>query len=236
MVRAKRRDDRRDFHQRADDARARRKPRPLELARHLVAHDVGLLQHLMRQRIVAARRRLIDDDRERRFQRMRQIADMGARALDDFAIGLDQSIGLARERRDLDREFALQPLGPAGADFRKAIRNALERRKAEAHLQRRGQQQRHGERGKGHADGAIETVGLVVDLRRVAGDRDQITAVAAEIDIALDDAQILLLRSLRITLPIFGGGLLSDRQAAAADLSPTASARNALPASWYRAA
>ena len=51
---------------------------------------------------------------------MRQIADMGAGALDDLAIGLDQRIGLARQRRDLDREIAFQPLGAAGTDFGKA--------------------------------------------------------------------------------------------------------------------
>ena len=51
----------------------------------------------MRERIVAARRRFVDDDRERRFERMREIADMRARALDDLAVGVDQSVRLARE-------------------------------------------------------------------------------------------------------------------------------------------
>ena len=58
---------------------------------------------------------------------MREIADMRARALDDLAIGLDQRVGLARERSDLDGEFALQPLGAAGADRGEAFGNALER-------------------------------------------------------------------------------------------------------------
>ena len=86
-------------------------PRALEMARHLIAHDVGLLAHLVGERIVAARGRLVDHHRQRRLQRMREIADMGARALDDLAVGVDQRVGLARQRRDLDREFALQPLG-----------------------------------------------------------------------------------------------------------------------------
>ena len=86
---------------------ARREPRALEMPRHLVAHDVGLLAHLRGKRIVAARHRFIDHHRKRRLQRMREIADMGARALDDFAVGVDQRIGLARERRDLVREIFL---------------------------------------------------------------------------------------------------------------------------------
>ncbi len=38
--------------------------------------------------------------------------------------------------------------------------------------------------------------GLVVDLGGVAGNRDEITAVVAEIDVALDQAQFLILRTL----------------------------------------
>ena len=83
-------------------------PRALEMARDLIAHDVGLLEHLGGERIVAARRRLVDDHRQRRLQRMREIADMGARALDDLAVGVDQRVGLARQRRDLDREIRLR--------------------------------------------------------------------------------------------------------------------------------
>ena len=58
-----------------------------------------------------ARRSLVDHHRQRRLQRMRQIADMGARALDDLLVGVDQLIGLARKRRDLFGECASQPLG-----------------------------------------------------------------------------------------------------------------------------
>ena len=53
---------------------------------------------------------------------MREIADMGARALDDLAVGVDQRIGLARERLDLDREAAFEPLGGAGADGGERLR------------------------------------------------------------------------------------------------------------------
>ena len=97
-------------------------PRALEMPRDLVAHDVGLLAHLGGERIVAARGRLVDHHRQRRLERMREIADVGARALDDLAVGIDQRVGLARERRDLDRERAFEPLGRAGADRGQARR------------------------------------------------------------------------------------------------------------------
>lgn len=52
------------------------------MPRHLIAHDIGLFQHLVGERIAAMRRSFIDDHRERGFHRMRQIADMRAGALD----------------------------------------------------------------------------------------------------------------------------------------------------------
>ena len=67
--------------------------------------------------IAAVRGSLVDDDGERRLDGMCEIADMGTRALDDFAVGIDQRVGLARQRRDLDRKFAFQPFGAAGADI-----------------------------------------------------------------------------------------------------------------------
>ena len=104
----------------ADHRDARRDPRALEMARHLIAHDAGLLLDLVGERIVAARRRLVHHHRQRRLQRMREIADMGAGALDDLAVGVDQRVGLARQRLDLDRERADELLGLAGADRREA--------------------------------------------------------------------------------------------------------------------
>ena len=78
---------------------------------------------------------------KRRLDGMGEIADMGARALDDFPVGVDQRVGLARQWRDLDREFALEPLGAAGADIGDGFRNALQRRETKPHLEDRGQQQ-----------------------------------------------------------------------------------------------
>ena len=97
-------------------------PRALEMAGDLVAHDLGLLAHLGGERVVAVRGGLVHHHRQRRLERMREIADMGARALDDLAVGVDQRVGLARERRDLDREVAFEPLGGARADGGEALR------------------------------------------------------------------------------------------------------------------
>ena len=110
------------------------------MARDLVAHHVGLLAHLLRQRIVGPQRGLVHHHRKRRLERVREIADMGAGALDDFAVGIEQRIGFARKRCDLDREIAFEPLRLPGTDRRELLRDALERRQTELHLERRGQQ------------------------------------------------------------------------------------------------
>ena len=47
---------------------------------------------------------------------------------------------------------------------------------------------------------AVEAMRLVVDLGGVAGDRDQVAALLAEIDGALDEAQLLVLGALGIAL------------------------------------
>ena len=101
---------------------------------------------------------------ERRLDGVGEIADMGTRALDDFAVGVDQRVGLARQRRDLDGKFALEPFGAAGADIGDRFRNALERREAEADLEDRGQQQHDAERREGAAEVIIEAAGFVENL------------------------------------------------------------------------
>ena len=129
---------------------------------------------------------------------MREIADMGARALDDLAVGVDQRIGLARQRRDLDRELAFQPLGAAGADVGDRFRDALQRRKTEANLEDGGEQQHDAERGEGAAEIVVEAARLVENLRGVAGDADQELAVGAEIDRPFHHAQALAFRTVDI--------------------------------------
>ena len=133
----------------ADHRDAGGKARALEMASDLIAHDLGLLAHLQGERVAAVSGGLVQHDRDRGLERVGEIADMGARARDDLAIGVDERIGLARERRDLDREGAFEPLRRARADGGEALGDAFERRQAEAHLEGGGQQQHD----RQHAEG-----------------------------------------------------------------------------------
>jgi hypothetical protein len=54
------------------------------------------------------------------------------------------------------------------------------------------------------ASGAIEPLRFVVDFGSVASHCDEVTAVGAEIDVALDQAQVLILRAARVALAVFG--------------------------------
>ena len=90
----------------ADDGDAGCDARPLQMMRHLVAHHVGLFQHLGRKWIGGVCGSLVEDHRQRRLDGVGEIADMGARALDDFAVGVDQRIGLARQRRNFNGKLA----------------------------------------------------------------------------------------------------------------------------------
>ena len=95
-------DRRRNLRRRAERAAARRRARPIEIEGDLVAHDLRLLLNFLGE---LARRGVgfIDDDGERRLQRMGEIADLRARAFENVAIGADQQIELVGERRDFAR-------------------------------------------------------------------------------------------------------------------------------------
>jgi len=69
--------------------------------------------------------RLVGQHSERGFQAMGEIADMGAGALDDLAVGVDQRVGLACKRRDFLRKLSGQSLGSAGADGCETVGDAL---------------------------------------------------------------------------------------------------------------
>src|SRR6201999_3011588 len=97
-------------------------------------------------------------------------------------VSIDQRVGLARQRRDLDRKFALEPLSTAGTDVGDRIRNTLQRRKAETNLEDRRQQQHDRQRQERAAEIIVEGTGLIEDLTGVASDADQIFAVSAKIN------------------------------------------------------
>ena len=69
----------------------------------IVAWSIAALGHGL---VGSVRGSFVDDHGQRRLDGVGEIADMGARALDDFSVGIDQRVGLARQWRDLDREFA----------------------------------------------------------------------------------------------------------------------------------
>ena len=196
----------------ADHGDAGGEPRALEMPRHLIAHDVGLLADLGGERVVRPRRGLVHHHRQRRLQRVREIADVGARALDDLAVGIDQRVGLARQRGDLDRERAFELLGTPERIAASAARDAVERRKPEPHLEQRGEQEHDRKHHEGRGNRAVERQDLVVELGGVACDRDLEAAVVAEVDVALDQPQPLVLRALHVALAAavgLGLGLLS---------------------------
>jgi hypothetical protein len=167
---------------------------------------IRLLENFCRERIGGVRGSLVDDDRQRRLDGVREIADMGPGALDDFAVGVEQRVGLARQRRDFDGKFALQPFGAAGADIGDRIRDTLQRREAEADLEDRGQHQHDRQRGKGAAEVIVEAARLVENFGGVAGHADKILAVGAEIDRAFHHPQVLALGTFDIAETDAGRG------------------------------
>src|SRR5947209_11395817 len=118
---------------------------------------------------------------------MGKVADVRARTGDNLTIGLDQRVGVARERRNLDWEAAIEPLGCAGADRRQTRRNALERRKPETDLKGRDQEEHYTDDRKGSPQRAVEATGFVVDLNGIAGNRHQESSFVTKIDGALDE-------------------------------------------------
>jgi hypothetical protein len=126
--------------------------------------------------------------------------------LDDLAVGIDQRIGLARQRRDLDRKFTLEPFGAAGADIGDGFRNAFQRREPEADLEDRGQNQHDRQRREGAAEVIIEAARFVENLAGIAGHADQEFAVGAEIDRPFHHPQVLAFGTIGIALTDAGRG------------------------------
>src|SRR5947209_3882885 len=112
---------------------------------------------------------------------MREIANVGASPLDDLAVGIDQRVGLARQRLDLHRKRTFKLLGLAGADRREAPRDAAERSETKPNLKERGEKQHRRQHQEGRDDGAVEGENLVVELGSVTADRHQEAAVIAEV-------------------------------------------------------
>ena len=67
---------------------------------------------------------------------MRQIADLGARAFNDLAVGVDQLIDLGRQRRDVLRKFACDMFRFAAADPSHAFPEDSQRAQAKSNRKR----------------------------------------------------------------------------------------------------
>src|SRR6267154_695529 len=177
------------------------KPRTLQVARHLIAHDISLFADFCSQWIAGMRVRLVDHHRQGRLERMCKIADMSSGARDDIAVGIDQRVGLAGKWRHFDRKAAIETLCRSGTNRRKAIGNTIERCKSETDLERGNQQQNEPQKRKCDKQSEIEPTNLLVDLGSIAGDRHQEAPVIAQIDHALDNTKPLIFRPLDVALP-----------------------------------
>src|ERR1700737_1346675 len=78
--------------------------------------------------------RFVEQYRKRRLQRVREVADMHARAIDDFAIGFQQRIHFTGERGNFFRKFSFELFGAARANGGKCFGYAGERPETEANL------------------------------------------------------------------------------------------------------
>ena len=79
----------------------------VEMMRDLGMHDLGLLHDLVGEWTLMAAC-FIRDHAQRGFERVREIADVGARPVDDLAVRLDQRVKLALQRPDLIGNFSLE--------------------------------------------------------------------------------------------------------------------------------
>ena len=98
-----------------------------------MAHDLCLFANLDGER-AAIDIGFVDDDAERRLERMREVADLRAGALDDLVVGGDQQIEFAGERGDVVGEVADDAIGIAAANRGDALLQAPQWAESEPHL------------------------------------------------------------------------------------------------------
>ena len=120
---------------------------------------------------------------------MREIADLRAGALDHVAIGLDEQVQLARQRREIARKNALDLLVLAAADRRHAVLQSPQRAQAVAQLHGGGGDEDDGQHGEGNEQRQFEARHLRLDLVGRRGDLNEVDALVAGIDDPLDHAQ-----------------------------------------------
>ena len=95
---------------------------------------------------------------------MGEIADLRAGALDDVAIGVEQQIDLAGQRRDVLGKIAADALGLAAADRGDALAQHAQRPQPEAHRQRGRAEQRHRQDQEGRRAAHIRNARSAVSI------------------------------------------------------------------------
>ena len=138
--------------------------------RNLLAHQGRLLGDLLRELGILGGS-LVYDDAERRLERMRKVADMGARALHHAPVGFDQRVKLLLKRQNLIGRRSLQQRFLARADRGQALADVLERAHPEPHLEKGCQQKAPAKQRKREHNGIGKVAGLGIDGRGVEGYR-----------------------------------------------------------------
>ncbi len=159
----------------------------------LILHHPGLFAHHVGQN-ARRRPRLGQHDGQRRLQRMGQIADVGALALDRLLVVRQQAVDLFGQGLDFQRITALDPVRAPLAHIGNLVAQIEQGAQAHPHLNehRRDQprtQQQHGDPGHGG-----ELARVRIDIRPVdPGEEDDGLSAARKLFHAGGDAQGLAL-------------------------------------------
>ena len=132
---------------------------------------------------------------------MSEIADLCSRALHDLPIGVEKQIDLGRQRGDVLRKLTADPLGFTPADRRNALLQDAKRPQPETHRQGCGTQKRQRQDEKGGGERVFEILDLCLYDIGVGRDLDEIAALLARVDFALNHAERLVSRADDIAAP-----------------------------------
>ena len=134
----------------------------------VVAHGLGLAGDHVGERARLAPG-LGQHHRQRRLQRMGEVADVGALALDDLLVVRHQRVEFVGQGLQLDRIAAHQPLGPALAHVGHLAAQGEQRLQAHPDLEQHGGDQAAAEQDQGDGRRGGEAPGVGVDRTAVLG-------------------------------------------------------------------
>src|SRR5690606_39128408 len=161
---------RQDVGARAENRAGGDRPGARQMVIDLAAHQGDLAADQLGERALAAAR-FVGQHAERRLEAVGEIADVGARALDQGLVVVEEGVQLPGQRLDLGREVALEARAGAGANRAQRPADPPQRLEAEAHLDQHRAD--HADEQYGERDGqeAVEALPIGLDLAPVAGDR-----------------------------------------------------------------